>query len=150
MNKYTGMFEGLYPKSRSSIFAIDLYYMRRYTLVILLIFAGQYNGIIQTIVYLFCNSMVMFHMIRYRPHDSILRNTQAMLHEGTCFAFTYYLLGFTDAIPFAHARYNYGWAPIALLLVYTVASSIILLKEHFRLLKLKTMNYCLYCKYMCL
>ena len=146
MNKYSGMFEGLYPKSRSSIFTIDMYFMRRYTLIILLIFAGQYNGIIQAIVYLFCNSMVMFHMIRYRPHDSILRHNQAILHEGTCLAFSYYLIGFTDAIPFAHARYNFGWIPIVLLLEYTAVSSYIFLKEHFRLLKLKIMNYLRYCK----
>ena len=142
------MFEGLVAKNTSSIITTGMFFLRRYILVVILIF-GQNNGMFQMCCYQTCNCLVLLFTLRYTPFDTELRNQEALLHEGACFAFGYFLLGFSNAIPDDHTRFNFGWAPIAFILVYASICVYLILKENLRLSKMKLKFQFRKCRHRC-
>ena len=74
-NSY-GMFEGLNLKKRSSYFYLDFFFIRRFVLTVLLIFAGD-QYLIQYLGYFICNMSVLLQMIHHRPFKSKFENGYA-------------------------------------------------------------------------
>ena len=115
-----------YRPQTSALLYVNIFFTRRFLLLIILIFLPMYT-LSQIGAQLLCTMIVLLYIASQRPYKSSFMNKLEILNELTIFVAVYPLLAFTEWVWDLDTRMDIGWSLVGLIGLNIISNILVVL-----------------------